>query len=100
VTTPTTASGGGICPLCRWAQDHGHPHPCITNPNVAAIAKALPLFTGWSSLCSDLFKALTDHPARPLTASLGGKLRPVDRTWCTCQCSPTPSTAPPGAARS
>lgn len=98
MTAPTTHAGGGICPLCRWAQDNGHPHPCITNPGVLEIAAGI--FQTGTFPTADVTDQLMAHPAQPLN-DLGLRgLRPVHRTWCFCGCSPTPSTPQPGAARS
>jgi hypothetical protein len=97
VTAPTTASGGGICPLCRWAQDHGHPHPCITNPNAQDVITELFTNSAADPIPLGITEALRTHPAAPL---VDATLRPVHRTWCFCACSPLPATVEPGAARS
>lgn len=100
MTAPGTArTGGGICPLCTWAQDHGHPHPCITNPGALAIlARTL---QAYGTLPTTVLEALQAHPARPTAGTLGIRgLRPIHRTWCFCACSPDPATPGPGAARS
>lgn len=102
-----TRCGGGLCPTCRFCADHGvTPHLCITRGDTVD-GTCLLWIIGGGYPAADVGRLATElraHPAQPmLMAATGaglGMLRAVHGSWCACQCSPDPATAPPGGARS
>ena len=85
-----TNLGGGICPTCRWAADHRQPHDCITHPDTGEYLALTPPTT-------ETRIQLAAHPADPLGHSSNRGFQPADRSWCSCQCTPTTQ---PGGVRS
>lgn len=97
-----TRCGGGLCPTCRFCADRGiTPHLCITRGDQPDERTLFGLMSvGADSDC--LVADLAAHPAQPMppVRPMRWVLRPVHGSWCSCQCSPNPATAPAGGARS
>lgn len=73
-----------ICPTCRFCQDHGLPHLCVTRGgDLMQLATA-----GTDTQRQALWAALRAHPAQVAIVSVTEPpaLRPVDPTWCDCGC--------------
>lgn len=102
---PRLAASGSLCPTCRWCATYQvRAHLCITtgDPERRHLLTYALAFKPGEEIAR-LLEDLDVHPAQPLLWT-GERadipiIRPVDRSWCFCQCQTEPATPPPGGAR-